>query len=55
MYNIAMGGFMELIAENKRFFTQKEFEEHYVKITMLTHAKSKLDEIARKIENDKKH
>lgn len=54
MYNVAMGGFIDLIAENKRFFTQKEFEDNYAKITNLTHAKSKLDAIANKIEEEQK-
>jgi disulfide oxidoreductase YuzD len=54
MYNVAMGGFIDLIAENKRFFTQKEFEDNYAKITNLTHTKSKLDAIANKIEEEQK-
>jgi hypothetical protein len=55
MYNIAMGGFMEAYATtHKRFFTQKEFEQNYAKITNLSHSKSKLDAIARQIEEQNK-
>lgn len=52
MYNIAMGGFMDAYASNKRFFTQKEFEANYVKITNLTHSKGKLDALANQIEKE---
>jgi hypothetical protein len=49
MYDIAMGVLIDTYAENKTFFTQAEFEAHQAKILMLTHAKSKLDELASKV------
>jgi hypothetical protein len=49
MYDIAMGVLIDTYAANGQFFTQAEFEAHQAKILMLTHAKSKLDEIANKL------
>jgi hypothetical protein len=49
MYDIAMGVLIDTYAANQTFFTQEEFEAHQAKILMLTHAKSKLDELASKI------